>query len=488
MKKAAEMIVEYLEYVSDALKFTPASGKDVGELLNKLNGRLFFTPSLANIQIKEPTELLEILCGDKVLESFGELFDKWQPRVNEANLRHTKAAFYKSFFEPIQESKAWHIFWERQVQLIAQRVKSENDGATEEEISKEIQKVHDQIASAIIYRIQQSWLSRKNKKITDDFAGELTESERAEILVRRNLLTAKVAVFATIINNAWNTLEHFLGSESNPEKGTIYFDFNDEMRTLERGLETHIAQIVQMKKGSKKEEAVSSLAAVINSARQGKGYRNLGEGVNEGKLQNALRVFVTKLMGVTSQKGKLVIESAARGILEDIKNNLIQRIDGVNFSEYASTIHLLSTIENKNIKKQCNDLLILCDTKKDTVTLYDKSEEDELPLSNNTGRERTETISEPSEYSPTHSPRLTHTPQQMPPKEKAPGLLERFFGKKGVDQDRPVLKKNNSFILPEGRKDTDTRKLRRATTSFFKIHDEKENQTPPKSSLSKGLE
>lgn len=59
-------------------------------------------------------------------------------------------------------------------------------------------------------------------------------------------------MFATIINNSWNTLEHFLGSESNPEKGTIYFDFNDEMRTLERGLETRIAQILQMKKGSKK--------------------------------------------------------------------------------------------------------------------------------------------------------------------------------------------------------------------------------------------
>lgn len=97
MKKTAEIIVEYLEYTSDALKYTPARGKDVGELLNKLNGRLFFTPSLGNVQIKAPTELLEILCEDKVLELFGELFDKWKPRVNETNLSHTKATFYKFF-------------------------------------------------------------------------------------------------------------------------------------------------------------------------------------------------------------------------------------------------------------------------------------------------------------------------------------------------------------------------------------------------------
>ncbi|CAM2993624.1 hypothetical protein LEAN103870_12465 [Legionella anisa] len=482
MKKTAEIIVEYLEYTSDALKYTPARGKDVGELLNKLNGRLFFTPSLGNVQIKAPTELLEILCEDKVLELFGELFDKWKPRVNETNLSHTKATFYKFFFEPIQENEAWQNFWEKQVQLIATRVKSENSEATEEEISKEIQKVHDQIASAIIYRIQQSWLNRQNQRITDDFARVFTESERAELLVRRNLLTAKVAVFATIINNSWNTLEHFLGSESNPEKGTIYFDFNDEMRTLERGLETRIAQILQMKKGSKKEEAISGLAADIHSARQGKGYRNLGEGVNEGKLQNALRVFVTKLMDDTSQKGKLVIESAAKGILEDIKNNLTQRIDDVNFPEYLITIHVLSTIENKDIKKTCKDLVLLCDTKKDTVTLYDKSEE--LTFSNNKGRERTETISEPSSYSPAQSPRLTprHTLQHAPTKEKAPSLLERFFGKKGVDQNRPALKKNNSFIFPEEITDKETRKLKRATTSFFKVHDDRENQTPPKKS------
>ncbi|CAM2958168.1 Uncharacterised protein [Legionella steigerwaltii] len=489
MKNAAGMIVEYLESVLDALKNAPVGGKDVGELLNKVNGRLFFTPSLGNVQIKEPKELLEILCVDEVLESFGEHFDQWKPRVNETNLSHTKATFYKHFFEPIEESEAWRSFWEQQVQLIVKRVKSENDGAAEEEISKEIQKVHDQIASTIIYRIQQSWLSKQGNKVTDDFARASTESERAEQLVRRNLLTAKIAVFATIINNSWNTLEHFLGSEHNPERGTIYFDFNDEMRTLERSLETQSTQMGQMKESKKKEEAIGNLAANINSARQGKGYRNLGEEQNEKKLQNVLRVFVTKLMDDTSPQGKLVIEGIARGILEDIKNNLTQRINIVNFPEYLSTIKLLSTIENKVIKKKCKDLLILCDTKKDSIKLYDQSEKSELLLDNNTSRERTETISEPSAYSPPPSPRLTHRPtmQQMPIKEKTPNLLERFFRRKTADQSRPVLKKNNSFMLPEEIKDSETRKLRRATTSFFKPHDEAESQTTTKtSSLSTG--
>ncbi|MGM9454937.1 hypothetical protein ACTAZI_16555 [Legionella bozemanae] len=492
MKNAAEMLVEYLEYVSDALKNTPVDGKDVGELLNKLNGRLFFTPSLGNVQIKEPTELLELLCENKVLESFGKLFDQWKPRVNEANLSYTKATFYKFFFEPIKQSKAWNNFWEKQIQLIVKRVKSENDTATEEDICKEIQKVHDQIASAIIYRIQQSWLSIQNNRITDDFAQAHTESARAELLVRRNLLTTKVAVFATVINNAWNTLEHFLGSESNPEKGTIYFDFNDEMRTLTTSLEMRSTQIGQMRKGSKeKEDAVSKLAADIHSARQGKGYRNLGEEVNERKLQNALRFFVIQLMDDTSKKGKSVIESAARGILEDIKNNIVHSINAVNFPEYLNTIHLLSTIEDKNIKKKCKDLLSECAIKKDKIKLDDKPEESELTLSCNIGRERTETISEPSTYSPPHSPNLTlrHPTQQMPSKEKAPSIFERFFGKKLVEQNRPVLKKNNSFMLPEGIKDREIRNLKRTKTSFFKTHDDKENQMPPPiSSLSTGFD
>ncbi|HHF7367963.1 TPA: hypothetical protein ACPSKY_003114 [Legionella bozemanae] len=492
MKNAAEMLVQYLEYVSDALKNTPVDDKDVGELLNKLNGRLFFTASLGNVQIKEPTELLEILCEDKVLESFGKLFDQWKPRVNEANLSYTKATFYKFFFEPMKQSEAWNSFWERQVQLIVKRVKSENGAATEEDVSKEIQKVHDQIASAIIYRIQQSWLNIQNNRITNDFTQTDTESVRAELLVRRNLLTTKVAVFATVINNAWNTLEHFLGSESNPEKGTIYFDFNDEMRTLATSLEIRSSQIGQMKKGSKeKEEAISKLAAAIHSARQGKGYRNLGEEVNEGKLQNALRVFVIKLMADTSKKGKSIIESAARGILEDIKNNLMRPLDVVNFPEYLSTIHLLNTIEDKNIKKMCKDLLTVCATQKDKVKLYDKSAENERPLSYNIGRDRTETISEPSTYSPTHSPRLTprHTMEQTPSKEKTSSLFERFFGKKLVEQNRPALKKNNSFMLPEGIKDKEIRNLKRTKTSFFKTHDDKENQMPPPlSSLSTGFD
>jgi hypothetical protein len=186
----------------------------------------------------------------------------------------------------------------------------------------------------------------------------------------------------------------------------------------------------------------------------------------------------------------LVLESVARAILEDIKNNLIQHIDVVNFPEYLSTIKLLNTIENKNTQKKCKGLLILCDTKKESVKSHDKSEENDLLLYNNTGRERTETISEPSTYSPPRSPRFTHrhTMQQMPTNEKAPGLWERVFGKKVVEQSKPVLKKNNSFMLPDGIKDKETIKLRRATTTFFKIHDDKENQSPSKiSSLTTGL-
>lgn len=82
--------------------------------------------------------------------------------------------------------------------------------------------------------------------------------EQDEILERRNLLTAKVAVFTTIINNSWNSLDQFLGSETNPEKGTIYFDFNDEMRTLEKNLGTRSVHIAQMKKGLKQEEEIRS--------------------------------------------------------------------------------------------------------------------------------------------------------------------------------------------------------------------------------------
>ncbi|MCW8400832.1 hypothetical protein OQJ26_18780 [Legionella sp. PATHC038] len=489
MKKAAEMLVEYLEYVSDTLKNSPVGGKDVGELLNKLNGRLFFTPSLGNVQIKEPTALLETLCEDKVLETFGELFDKWKPRVNETNLNDTKAIFYKIFFEPFQESEAWHNFWEKQVQLIGERLQTELGGeATKEEISKEIQKIQDQIASAIIYRIQQSWLNKQNKKISDDLLGAFTESERTEVLLRRNLLTAKVAVFTTIINNAWNTLEHFLGSESNPEKGTIYFDFQDEMSTLVKGLETRGLEIGAMKKKPRKEEAISNLAAQIHSARQGKGYRNLGVEVNEQKLQLALRVFVTQLMDSTSGKGQLILEGIARGILEDIKNNLTQRIDAVNLPEYLTTIHLLGTIENKKIKKQCKDLSLLCTIKKDSAKL--DSEKSELSPSHSNGRERTDTISEPSTYSRTPSPRLTrsYTMQQTPAKEKKPNLLERFFMKKGLDQSRPILKKNNSFMLPEGIKDKELSKIKRSASSFFQTHDDEDSQLPlQKSHLNSGL-
>ncbi|VEB35240.1 hypothetical protein [Legionella cherrii] len=490
MKKAAEMLVEYLEYVSDALKNSPVGGKDVGELLNKLNGRLFFTPSLGNIQIKEPTALLETLCEDKVLETFGELFDKWKPRVNEKNLNHTKAIFYKIFFEPLQESEAWRNFWEKQVQLIGERLQTEQGEATKEEISKEIQKIQDQIASAIIYRIQQSWLNKQNKKISDDLLHAFTESERAEVLVRRNLLTAKVAVFTTIINNAWNTLEHFLGSESNPEKGTIYFDFRDEMSTLVKGLETRSLEIGALKKGSKKEELISNLATQIHSARQGKGYRNLGEEVNEQKLQHALRVFVTQLMDSTSGKGQLILEVIARGILEDIKKNLTQPLDAVNLPEYLTTIDLLVSIENKGIKKQCKDLLLLCTTKKDLITLDDKSEKSELSPSHSYGRERTETISEPSTYSPPSSPRLTrsYTMQQTPAKEKKPNLLERFFMKKESAQSRPILKKNNSFMLPQGIKDKELSKIKRSASSFFQTHDDEDNPLlSPKVDLNSGL-
>lgn len=93
MKLAAEMIVEYLEHVSEALINTAIGGKDVGELFSNLNGRLFFTPSVGNIQIKEPTQLLEVLCEDKVIETFGELFSQWKPRVNEMNLTQTKETF-----------------------------------------------------------------------------------------------------------------------------------------------------------------------------------------------------------------------------------------------------------------------------------------------------------------------------------------------------------------------------------------------------------
>ncbi|MCW8409647.1 hypothetical protein OQJ13_11760 [Legionella sp. PATHC035] len=492
MKMAAELLVEYLEYVSQALKNSPVGGQDLGELLNRLNGRLFFTPSQGNIQIKEPTALLEILCEDKVLETFGELFDKWKPRVNETNLNHTKAIFYKIFFEPLQESEAWRNFWEKQVQLIGERLQTERGEATKEEISKEIQKIQDQIASAIIYRIQQSWLNKQNKKISDDLLHAFTESERAEVLRRRNLLTAKVAVFTTIINNAWNTLEHFLGSESNPEQGTIYFDFRNEMSTLVKGLETRSLEIATMKKGPKKEEIISNLAAQIHSARQGKGYRNLGEEVNEQKLQHALRVFVTQLMESTSGtgKGSLILEVIAKGILEDIKKNLTQRVDADNVAEYLTTIDVLGTIENKEIKKQCNDLLLLCTIKKDNVKLDDKSEKSELSPSHSYGRERTETISEPSTYSPPSSPRPTrsYTMQQTPVKEKKPNLLERFFMKKESAQSRPILKKNNSFMLPQGMKDKELSKIKRSASSFFQTHDDEDNPLlSPKTNLNSGL-
>ncbi|STY28335.1 Uncharacterised protein [Legionella wadsworthii] len=485
MKMAAEMIVEYLEHVSEALINTAIGGKDVGELFSNLNGRLFFTPSMGNIQIKEPTQLLEVLCEDKVIETFGELFNQWKPRVNEMNLTQTKETFYRFFFEPIEQNEVWQIFWTKQVQLIAERVKAGTEGATEEEIKKEIQKIHDQIASAVIYRIQQSWLSKQNKLITEDLASASSELEQDEILERRNLLTAKVAVFTTIINNSWNSLDQFLGSETNPEKGTIYFDFNDEMKTLEKNLGTRCIQIAQMKKGFKQDEEIRNFAANIHGARQSKGYRNLGEGVNESKLQTALRIFVTQLMDDPSSKGKLVLEIAARGILEDITMCLTKRKDAVNSQEYSKTIRLLSAIGNKQIRKQCKELSILCGTKRDSVRFFDKSDDNEV-LSYSLSRERTETISEPTVYSPPQSPRPTHrhTLQQSPAKEKSLSLLEKFFGKK-EDKNKSSFK-NLSFS--EGVVIKEIKKMSRSSTSFFKTHDDKKNQPSSKSTLSPGLD
>lgn len=151
---------------------------------------------------------------------------------------------------------------------------------------------------------------------------------------------------------------------------------------------------------------------------------------------------------------------------------------------------MLGTIENKEIKKQCNDLLLLCTIKKDNVKLDDKSEKSELSPSHSYGRERTETISEPSTYSPPSSPRPTrsYTMQQTPVKEKKPNLLERFFMKKESAQSRPILKKNNSFMLPQGMKDKELSKIKRSASSFFQTHDDEDNPLlSPKTNLNSGL-
>lgn len=212
------------------------------------------------------------------------------------------------------------------------------------------------------------------------------------------------------------------------------------MRTLEKNLGTRSVHIAQMKKGLKQEEEIRSFAANIHGARQSKGYRNLGEGVNESKLQNALRMFVTQLMDDPSSKGKLVLEIAARGILEDITISLTKRKDTVNSQEYSETIRLLSAIGNKQIRKQCKELSILCGTKRDSVRFFDKSDDSEV-LSYSMSRERTDTITEPTVYSPPQSPHPTHLPtlQQSPSKEKSLSLFEKFFGKK-EDKTNPVLK------------------------------------------------
>lgn len=110
------------------------------------------------------TKQIDSTLGDKsVISKYEDRFKKIHTGISEED-REKITNNIEYFFRPIEESKEWRSFWENQKKLIANDLLAKNPAATGEEIEKEQNKIRNQIASAVTYKIQ-SMYSKKNPLI-----------------------------------------------------------------------------------------------------------------------------------------------------------------------------------------------------------------------------------------------------------------------------------------------------------------------------------